>query len=339
MGQGLSRRHWLRPKTPPGIINRAADNWRPLCAIADAVGGEWPERLRKAILAANPEFTEGVSSIELLLGDVRDIFDKLGRNRISSDDLITNLVEITPRPWAEYGRSGKPLTQNKLASLLKPLAITPHLLRSRDDVFRGYERRQFDEAFARYLSEKAAPNRHTATNADGMGTSGIFQTVTGDDDVTVRTSQKTRNDGLCDGVTVRKGENGATAASGLSEHTIGRLADWYSNSYYSRREEIDIDGALHDELRHRLTAEHGVLPEFVDIELRRVMDEVFKMPSGAEDALTKDRAPSGGEGTFRAEIDTPAPSFSKLNEIPHAPFRSPPQEDDLSIPAFLRRIQ
>jgi hypothetical protein len=88
-------------------------------------------------------------------------------------------------------------------------------------------------------------------------------------------------------------------------------------------------------LRHRLTAEHAVLPEFVDIELRRVMDEVFKMPSGAEDALTKD---SGDEGTFRAEIDMPAPSFSKLNEIPHAPFRSPQQEDDLSIPAFLRRI-
>jgi putative DNA primase/helicase len=191
------------PKMPPGIINRAADNWRPLCAIADAVGGEWPERLRKAILAANPESAEGGLSIELLLGDVRDIFDKLGRNRISSEDLITNLVEITPRPWAEYGRSGKPLTPNKLASLLKPLAITPHLLRSGDDVFRGYERSQFDEAFARYLSEKGASNRHTATNADGMGTSGIFQTVTGDDDVTVRASQKTRNDRLCDGVTVR----------------------------------------------------------------------------------------------------------------------------------------
>ena len=120
---------------------------------------------------------------------------------------------------------------------------------------------------------------------------------------------------------------------------FGRLADWYSDSYYSRREEIDIEGALHDELRHRLTAEHGVLPEFADIELRRVMDQVFKMPSGAEDALIKDRAPSGGEGTFRAEIDTPAPSFSKLNEIPHAPFCSPQQEDDLSIPAFLRRTQ
>jgi hypothetical protein len=105
------------------------------------------------------------------------------------------------------------------------------------------------------------------------------------------------------------------------------------------REEADVEGVLHEELRHRLTAEHGVLPEFVEIELRRVMDQVFEMPWGAGDALIKDRAPSGGEGIFRAEIDMPAPSFSKHNEIPHAPFCSPQQEDDLSIPAFLRRTQ
>ena len=143
-------------------------------------------------------------------------------------------------------------------------------------------------------------DRYTATNADGMGTSDDFQTVTGGDDVTVQKSQKPYDDGVCNGVTVQKGGNDATAASGLAEHTIGRLADWYSDSYYSRREEIDIARALHDELRHRLTAEHGVLPEFVEIELRRVMDQVFKMPSGAEDALTKDGAPSGGVGLQQA---------------------------------------
>jgi len=33
---------------PAGIFNRAADNWRPLLAIADLAGGEWPERARQA---------------------------------------------------------------------------------------------------------------------------------------------------------------------------------------------------------------------------------------------------------------------------------------------------
>jgi hypothetical protein len=85
-------------------------------------------------------------------------------------------------------------------------------------------------------------------------------------------------------------------------------------------------------LRHRLTAEHGVLPEFVEIELRRVMDQVFEIPSRAEDALTKDRAPSGGEGIFGSEIDTSAAKWNGGNGMP---VRYP--EDDLSIPEFLRR--
>src|SRR6516164_5992983 len=41
------------PEMPPGIINREADNWRPLLAIAHEAGGEWPERIRAAVLAAH----------------------------------------------------------------------------------------------------------------------------------------------------------------------------------------------------------------------------------------------------------------------------------------------
>jgi putative DNA primase/helicase len=35
-----------------GLQNRAADNWRPLLAIADAAGGTWPDRMRKVAIAA-----------------------------------------------------------------------------------------------------------------------------------------------------------------------------------------------------------------------------------------------------------------------------------------------
>ena len=37
------------PDMPDGIFNRAADNWRPLLAIADAAGGDWPARARLAV--------------------------------------------------------------------------------------------------------------------------------------------------------------------------------------------------------------------------------------------------------------------------------------------------
>jgi hypothetical protein len=38
------------PGMPASIYNRAADNWRPLLAAADATGGEWPERARRAAI-------------------------------------------------------------------------------------------------------------------------------------------------------------------------------------------------------------------------------------------------------------------------------------------------
>ena len=43
--------------------------------------------------------------------------------------MIEKLCEIEPRPWSEYGKSGKAITQNQLARLLKPLGIAPVLMR------------------------------------------------------------------------------------------------------------------------------------------------------------------------------------------------------------------
>ena len=43
------------PEMPAGVHSRAADNWRPLFAIADAAGGEWPKRVRAAATQAAAE--------------------------------------------------------------------------------------------------------------------------------------------------------------------------------------------------------------------------------------------------------------------------------------------
>ena len=130
------------PDMPPGVHSRAADNWRPLFAIADAAGGEWPKRARAAASQAAAE-TETESMTELLLGDIRDIFAKRAENkvepadRIPSDDLVEALVGIEGRPWAEMGKARKPLTQNRLARLLKPLAIAPDSIRIDDKMPQG----------------------------------------------------------------------------------------------------------------------------------------------------------------------------------------------------------
>src|SRR5215510_11642616 len=91
--------------------------------------------------------------LELLLADIRDVFAKEGGVEISSADLVKALVAIERRPWAERGKNGKrgkPLTQFKLAQMLKPLAIAPGHIGSEARV-RGYKLWQFEEAFSRYL--------------------------------------------------------------------------------------------------------------------------------------------------------------------------------------------
>jgi Protein of unknown function (DUF3631) len=103
-----------KPNVP--LSNRRRDNWMPLLKIAEVAGGEWPKRV---LAAATAKEEAAGSRLEELLSDIRDVFDQLGRDRISSAELIEKLCEIPGRPWAEFGKSGKPLTQNKLARLLR----------------------------------------------------------------------------------------------------------------------------------------------------------------------------------------------------------------------------
>jgi hypothetical protein len=198
------------PQMPAGLYNRAADNWRGLCAIAKVAGDEWLARAHGAALEGAGANVDEMSRLELLLGDIRDVFDGLvsDADRISSAHLIEKLCQIVPRPWGEYGRSGKPLTQNKLAALLKPLAIKPQVLRIGTETPSGYFRHQFKEAWERLLSSKGEFKPQHLNKRDEMGTSDLFQTSTVKNDVEVRKSQKSNNDGLCLGVEVAKGDPG-----------------------------------------------------------------------------------------------------------------------------------
>jgi putative DNA primase/helicase len=266
----------IDPELPAGMFNRAADNWRPLLAIAEAAGGGWPKRAREAALADKADGVEDAALVEVLLGDIRDIFTALGKDRISSAELIEKLCEITPRPWAEFGKSGKPLTQNKLARVLKPLGITPKVLRIGDETPAGYERWQFDEAFERYLQggERASKPQHL-NKCDEIGTSDPFQTSTPGLNVEVRKSQKPNTDGLCLSVEVQKGGNGYAGNLGLSIRTIEEVAEW-AVQFHRRCDGADADAELAQALRERLVNRYDVFPGDLEVEAKRVMDAVFR---------------------------------------------------------------
>lgn len=141
------------PNVPRELNDRAADNWRPLLAIADAVGGVWPARARTAALALSGRTDEEDPSLGIvLLADLRVVFEDRGIDRIASKDAVAALVGLADHPWPESNNRGN-LTEVQLAKLLKDYGIKPKKIRM--DAWttcRGYERAWFDEAFTRYLS-------------------------------------------------------------------------------------------------------------------------------------------------------------------------------------------
>jgi putative DNA primase/helicase len=236
-GERLSR----DPQMPPGLHNRAADNWRPLLAIAEAAGGDWPQKARQAAMMLAGDDPDELSRIELLLSDIRAIFegveaDENGNRAITSATLIEKLVAIVPRPWAEYGKSGKPITQNKLARLLKPLRIQPDRV-SLDEVrLHGYRLTQFLDAFDRYLAPSPLSNRPSVQSEDNPSTSDPFQSVQPESGWTVGNSRNPLNSkasGWMDGL--KRGNGDKTAR----EHLETVRATGKTPSNLTARERID----------------------------------------------------------------------------------------------------
>ena len=186
------------PEMPAGVFNREADNWRPLVAIAQVAGGDWPKRARKAVEQSH-QARDGESRLQLLLTDIRAIFAERGADRLASSDLVDELAAIEGRVWAEY-KSGKPISQNQLARALKPLGIAPEVARVGSKLARGYCLEQFGEAFERYLTQEGDSDRNTVTKLDKTGTSGAFQTVTPNPMLRLKNPRSSNTDGLCYGL-------------------------------------------------------------------------------------------------------------------------------------------
>ena len=194
-----------KPAMPEGFYNRVACNWRPLLAVADRAGGDWPELARKAAEALTGKdpgtvYAETLAAIRAILRD---------NERMFSEDIVHELHAIEGGPWAEWGKSGKPISQNALARLLKP--ITPEQIRIGYESKKGYERAKFQDAFDRYLppEPETSPSQPKHRNkCDEIRTSDAFATETAKNGVSDEKCEKPNNDRLCFGVSVGKGGNG-----------------------------------------------------------------------------------------------------------------------------------
>jgi putative DNA primase/helicase len=146
----MARLKYADPQMPAQLSNRAADNWRPLFAIADAIGGEWPNKVRGAALDLAPD--EDLTLGQELLDDIRNIFNDRGADRLMSADLCKALNGMDGRAWRDM-TNGKGISPTKLAELLRPFGIRPHSIRTGPkNTPKGYEITAFEDAVARYLS-------------------------------------------------------------------------------------------------------------------------------------------------------------------------------------------
>ena len=192
----------IKPFVPTTNNDRVTDNWTPLLAIADVVGGDWPELMRKSMLGMLDGTDDSIGP--KLLYDIQDIFESHPEERIFSDDLIEALTDKKESPWCDWNR-GKGLTQNGLARLLKPFSVKSKTMRIGGDRRKGYELSSFKDAFERYIPLIPPVSSVTPCQLNNINGLDINQSVTDKNDVTDEKQHNLLNLNDCHNVTDEKG--------------------------------------------------------------------------------------------------------------------------------------
>ena len=162
------------PKLPGNAFNRLADNWRPLFAIAETAGAEWPDRAAASLATlASTEDSAAQGIRANLLADIATIFTETEADKLPSAKLAEALANIEGRPWAEFGKARKSISANQLANQLRGFSIAPHVIRLGTDTARGYELADFADAFARYLPKGSFPECNTVTTPENIGANAL----------------------------------------------------------------------------------------------------------------------------------------------------------------------
>lgn len=169
------------PPVPEMLNDRAADNWRSLCAIAEVAGGDWAQRVARAVKVLSPQELDDEAAGVMLLEDLWRMFTAQNVEKLSSEEIVTTLRTLEERPWSEWGRHEKPITARQVARLLAPFGIKSKTIRlGLDETPKGYEREVFVDAWTRYLpilSSSARAEELAATppqTSNGTGLSDII---------------------------------------------------------------------------------------------------------------------------------------------------------------------
>jgi hypothetical protein len=144
---------------PAEIQDRAADIWEPLVAVADLVGGDWPDLARKAAVALVAVSNDSEPSLGIqLLWDLQTVFGLA--DQMTTEDILDKLRKLEESPWADL--KGKPLDSRGLALRLRQYGVKSKNIAVGDRRPKGYTRADLSDIFRRH--PRPSPDK-SATNA------------------------------------------------------------------------------------------------------------------------------------------------------------------------------
>jgi hypothetical protein len=141
-------------EVPDTVAFRDRDNWRPLLRIARAAGDAWYQRALEAATTINGT-TVAIGDVVRLLTDIREVFGT--KDRLTTQELVAGMQAL-PEPSADWSRAYRngPINAYYFRDHLNGVIDPPDEERrwgSSANKARGYLRKHFDDAFARYLPE------------------------------------------------------------------------------------------------------------------------------------------------------------------------------------------
>jgi putative DNA primase/helicase len=174
----LEALRFAEPEIPGGITrDRTRDNWRPLLAIADELGQEWPWRARESAFRLSQHTAQETSVGVTLLEDLRDLFTTIGKNRLESEEILRHLHAMEERLWPDWRNRG-PISAQQMAGLLHPFGLSPVKWKQEGTTSRGYQQGDFGDAFSRYLPPEPPPAPPASFQSTCAATGGATGTAT-----------------------------------------------------------------------------------------------------------------------------------------------------------------
>jgi DNA polymerase-1 len=136
-----------------GTNERAEDVWEPLLAVAEAAGGEWPQRARQAVLTLTPADDDNGDLAVVLLADIRTVFAGSGwPGALKSGELVKGLNSLEEAPWGGL-RDGKGISTHRLARDLAAFGLVPERDQLEGETVRGWWLRSLEPIWSRYLPD------------------------------------------------------------------------------------------------------------------------------------------------------------------------------------------